>query len=148
MRHRWILGCAVASGVAAGTLLGAAPHAVAAVEVTPGINCERAGCHNDNDDMYRVDAEVLCSEGGGLVHGTAWVPAHGDATIGAACPLISGPGHWETPPAQLGPDGKFESQPPVFRPDFPQPTTPVSYRYLGAVVDNNPPPPPTGSFGF
>lgn len=146
MGYRWIFGVAVVSAVAASTLIGGAAGA-SAVEVSPGVFCDRAGCHNDNDDTYRVDAEVVCSGMGGTARGTAWVTPHGDARINDGCPLVSGPGHWETPPPEVQPDGTWNQPPMRFVPDPPEPTYPTSYRYLGAEVDNNPPPPPTGSFG-
>ncbi|NNH74115.1 hypothetical protein HLB23_30400 [Nocardia uniformis] len=150
-QRRIVAGFGLAA-LAAGAVTVAAPQAFAQ-ELAPGVSCEEFGfeCSNDTDDTYRVKSTVGC---GGSGVATTWhdvttyVPPRARVTVSTTCSPRHESGSWEHQPPKLGPDGKYESQPPVWEPGDVVPTRPTGVIHQSAVVDNNPPAPaPSGSFG-
>ncbi|MEU8896929.1 hypothetical protein [Nocardia sp. NPDC048505] len=131
-----------AAGIAALGCTALAPLAAAA-ELAPGLTCAGEGCRNDTGDTYRVEAEVTCWNG--ISTQVRHVGPRTTELLGFACVPKTDPGTWEPVPPTVGPDGKWEHQPPQWIPGQTTPQSPLGIDYRSAVVDNDPP--QTGSGG-
>ncbi|MTE17122.1 hypothetical protein [Nocardia aurantiaca] len=147
MAQRLLVGLGAAALITAAA--GALAPAAFAKDLAEGVSCSEHSCRNDTDDIYRIQARVLCSGFDGAHEISVWVNSHSTEEVQAGCTgrWVSGGMRPGTP--SMNSDGTWSTPPMVTEPDTYEPSYLRGIEYLSAVVDNSgrarPAPAPSGS---